>query len=266
MPYVASIHIYPVKSLDGIAVDRAMILPSGALEGDRSFAIFDDLGQFVNGKRNSGVHFLRFWFDPENRTVSLKIQGTEEEFFFHIDTERSEIESWLSNYFGFHVKLVENLLVGFPDDTASPGPTAIGTETIAEVASWFPRVSVSEMRQRLRANIEIGGVPPFWEDQLFGEADEIVRFKIGTAIFEGINPCQRCIVPARHPQTKETYPSFQKIFTAKRKETMPEWVKKSRFNHFYRLSVNTRVLPQSAGTIVTVGDRVEILSISKAKV
>ena len=263
MPYVASIHIYPIKSLDGIAVSEATILASGALEGDRQLAIFDDLGQFVNGKRNSGVHFLRFSFDAATGTVGLKIQGTEQEFFFQIDTERAEIESWLSSYFGFHVKLVENLLVGFPDDTTSPGPTLISTETIAEVASWFPRVSVNEMRQRLRANIEIADVPPFWEDQLFGETDEVVKFQIGQAIFEGINPCQRCIVPTRNPQTKETYPNFQKIFTAKRKETMPDWVKQSRFNHLYRLSVNTRVTHQAAGKIVQVGDRVEIIGTSK---
>ncbi len=265
MPYVASIHIYPVKSLDGIAVGRATILPSGALEGDRAIAIFDDLGQFVNGKRNSGVHFLRFSFDVENGIVCLKIQGTEQEFFFQIDTERAEIESWLSSYFGFHVKLVENLLIGFPDDTASPGPTVIGTETIAEVASWFPRVSVNEMRQRLRANIEIGDVPPFWEDQLFTEANEVVQFQIGQAIFEGINPCQRCIVTAGNPRTKETYPNFQKIFTAKRQEKMPDWARQSRFNHFYRLSINTRLPPQAAGKTVQVGDKVEILGVRKSQ-
>lgn len=266
MPYVASIHIYPVKSLDGIAVSEATILASGALKGDRTLAIFDDLGQFVNSKRNSGVNFLRFSFDAENGTVCLRIQGTEQEFFFQIDTERAEIESWLSSYFGFHVKLVENLLVGFPDDTTSPGPTLIGTETIAEVASWFPRVSVNEMRQRLRANIEIGDVPPFWEDRLFAETNDIVRFQIGQAIFEGINPCQRCILPTQNPQTKETYPNFQKIFTTNRKETMPDWVKQSRFNQFYRLSINTRVSPQAAGKIVQIGDKVEILGIRKTEI
>ncbi|MGL5064171.1 MAG: MOSC domain-containing protein [Microcoleus sp.] len=262
MPYVASIHIYPVKSLDGIAVSEATILASGALKGDRTLAIFDDLGQFVSNKRNSGVHFLRLSFDVENGTICLKIQGTEHEFFFQIDTERAEIEAWLSSYFGFHVKLVENLLVGFPEDKTSPGPTLISTETIAEVASWFPRVSVNEMRQRLRANIEIGDVPPFWENQLFGEAEEVVRFQVGQAIIEGINPCQRCIVQTQNPQTTETYPKLPQIFTPKRQETTSDWVNQSRFNHLYRLSINTRVTPQAAGKIVQVGDKVEVLGTS----
>ena len=125
MSYVASIHIYPVKSLDGIAVSQATILASGALEGDRSFAICDAAGEFVNTKRNSGVSFLRLSFDIKNRIAGLKIQGTEQENFFHVDRERLGIESWLSNYFGFPVKLIENLLTGFPDDSAAPGPSII---------------------------------------------------------------------------------------------------------------------------------------------
>lgn len=264
MPYVASIHIYPVKFLDGIAVSQATMLASGALEGDRSFAICDEQGAFVNGKHNSGVHFVRFSFDVKTRIVALKIQGTEAEIFFHIDRERTAIESWFSSYLGFPVKLLENLLTGFPEDIATPGPTIISTETIAEVASWFPRVCVNEMRHRLRANIEIGDAPPFWEDKLFGEADAVVRFKIGKVIFEGINPGQLCIVPTGNSWTKEADPNLQKILTAKRKETLPDSARRSHFNQFFRLSVNTRVPEPAPGKIIRIGDPVEIIGISKA--
>ncbi len=115
------------------------------------------------------------------------------------------------------------------------------------------------MRQRLRANIEIGGVPAFWEDQLFADADEIVQFKIGEVLFEGINPCQRCIVPTRNSRTGESYPNFQKLFSQKREETLPSWVNLSRFNHFYRLSVNTKIPASEAGKMVQVGDEIERL-------
>lgn len=264
MSYVASIHIYPVKSLDGIAVSQANILASGALEGDRSFAICDAAGELVNTKHNSGVRFLRLSFDIKKRIAGLKIQDTEQEFFFHIDRERLAIESWLSNYFGFPVKLIENLLTGFPDNTAAPGPSIISTETIAEVASWFPRVCVNEIRHRLRANIEIGDVPAFWEDQLFPQADEIVRFKIGTVIFEGINPGQPCLLSTRSYAAKEAYSDFKNILTAKQKEIMPDLVKKGHLNHFSRLIVNTRVPPQAAEEIVHIGDEVQILNVRKS--
>ncbi len=43
MPRLARIVIYPVKSLDGVALEQARQLPSGALEHDRQWAIFDAL-------------------------------------------------------------------------------------------------------------------------------------------------------------------------------------------------------------------------------
>ena len=263
MSYVASIHIYPVKSLDGIPVSQATILASGALYGDRSFAICDEAGEFVNTKRNSGIHFLRLSFDIKKRIAGLKIQDTEQEFFFHVDRERPGIEDWLSNYFGFPVKLIENLLTGFPHDTAAPGPSIISTETIAEVASWFPRVSVNEMRHRLRANIEIGDVPAFWEDQIFPQGDEIVRFKIGTVIFEGINPGQPCLLSTNYA-AKETYPNFKNILRAKQNEIMPDLVKRGSVNHFSRLIVSMRFSAQAAGKIVHIGDEVQITNVSKS--
>ncbi|MEG5033067.1 MOSC N-terminal beta barrel domain-containing protein [Microcoleus sp. AT3-D2] len=264
MSYVASIHIYPVKSLDGIAVSQANILTSGALEGDRSFAICDAAGELVNTKHNSGVRFLRLSFDIKKRIAGLKIQGTEQEIFFHVDRERLGIESWLSSYFGFPVKLIENLLTGFPDNTAAPGPSIISTETIAEVASWFPRVCVNEMRHRLRANIEIGDVPAFWEDQLLPQADEIVRFKIGTVIFEAINPGQPCLLSTRNYAAQASDLNFKNILTAKQKEIMPDLLKKGHLNHFTRLIVNTRLAPQSAEKILHIGDEVHIIRVSNS--
>ena len=264
MSYVASIHIYPVKSLDGIAVSQATILASGALEGDRSFAICDAAGEFINTKRNSGIHFLHFSFDIKKRIAGLKIKDTEQEIFFHVDRERPEIEYWLSSYFGFSVQLIENLLTGFPDDTAAPGPTIVSTQTIAETASWFPRVCVNEMRHRLRANIEIGDVPAFWEDQLFPEADEIVRFKIGTVIFEGIKPRQPCLLSTRNSATTETYPNLKNLLIAKYKEIMPDLAKDGGLNHLSRLIVKTRVPREAAGKIVRIGDEVQILRVTKS--
>jgi uncharacterized protein len=151
----------------------------------------------------------------------------------------------LSNFFGIDIHLQRNTSIGFPDDTISPSPTIISTATLVEVASWFPGVSPDEMRSRIRANLEIDGVPAFWEDRLFAENDSTRTFRIGNVIFEGINPCQRCVVLTRDSLTGKAYPHFQKIFTTKRQESLPNWVKISRFNHFYRLSVNPGFLTTS---------------------
>jgi uncharacterized protein YcbX len=67
MPYLAKILLYPVKSLDGIEVENARVLTSGSLQHDREFAIFDEQGKFVNGKRHPKIHLLRAQFALLNR-------------------------------------------------------------------------------------------------------------------------------------------------------------------------------------------------------
>lgn len=257
MVYLARIIIYPIKSLDGVELTQTSVLASGALQHDREFAIVDAQEKFVNGKRNAKVHLLRSHFSLSERTVSLQVQGSATWQIFHLDEQRQALEAWLSEFFGLEVKLQQNLLVGFPDDTNAPGPTVISTATIAEVAAWFPDVSLDEMRRRIRANIEIDGVPAFWEDRLF-TASDVVAFRIGNVEFQGVNPCQRCVVPTRDSMTAEVYPKFQKIFITKRQETLPTWVAKKRFNHFFRLSVNTKIPATAAGKLLQVGDKFEL--------
>lgn len=264
MPHLARLIIYPIKSLDGVAVTRATVLKSGALQHDREFALFDEDGKFVNGKRQAKVHLLRTSFDADVKTVSIQVQGREQTQF-HLYKERADLEAWLSDFFGFRVQLRQNSLAGFPDDTDSPGPTIISTATLETVASWFPGVGVDEMRSRLRANVEIGDVPPFWEDQLFAEAGDIVQFQVGEVLFYGVNPCQRCVVPTRDSLSGEVYPNFQKMFVEKRKQTLPSWVVSSRFNHFFRLSINTKIPESESGNILQIGDEVKILSLSTIK-
>ncbi|MCC5634521.1 MOSC N-terminal beta barrel domain-containing protein [Nostoc sp. CHAB 5844] len=260
MPYLAKILIYPMKSLDGVEVVQAEVLSSGALKCDREFALVDEQGKFVNGKRYAKIHLLRSQFNISNRTISLKIPNQDLPRVFHLDTEQEALAAILSEFFGFSLTIVQNPLVGFPDDTDSSGPTVISTATLTEVASWFPGVSVNEMRRRIRANIEIAGVPAFWEDQLFSEPGKFVSFRVGDVLLFGVNPCQRCIVPTRHPDSAAAYSNFQKIFIKQRQATLPEWVNSSHFNHFYRLSVNTRLPISESGKLLQIGDEIEIIS------
>ncbi len=165
--------------------------------------------------------------------------------------------SWFSSYCQQSVRLEHNTAMGFPDDTVSPGPTVISTATLDAIASWCS-LPLAEVRQRLRTNLEIDGVPAFWEDQLFAANDDPVPFQVGSVTLQGINPCQRCVVPTRHPQTGAATPGFQQQFTAQRSATLPAGVARSRFNHFYRVAVNTRI-PHGAGQVLRVGDPVRLL-------
>jgi uncharacterized protein len=257
MPQLTRINIYPIKSLDGHSVEHARVLPSGALEHDRRYAIFDRHGDWVNGKRSPSIHVLRSTFDEANNRLRLRLAEDAEEHSFHMERDRAALAALLSDYLGFAVDLMENSAAGFPDDVESPGPTVISVATLREVGSWFG-LGVDETRARFRPNLEIDGVEPFWEDRLVGEEDRVVRFRIGSAELLGTNPCQRCPVPTRHPWTGIVTPLFARRFGEQRAATLPTWAPASRFDHFYRLAVNTR--PSGVTShVLRVGDEVSIL-------
>lgn len=257
MPSLSRIQIFPVKSLDPVVVERAQVLPSGALDWDRRFALVDEAGKFVNGKRTPRVHTLRTTFDLAAGTIDLKGEGPPRTF--PLEGDRRELEQFLSQHFGLAVTLRENIPAGFPDDTDSPGPTVIGTGTLETVAGWFPGLTLDDVRLRFRANLEIAGEEPFWEDRLYGDAGVEVPFRVGQLEFAGTNPCQRCVVPTRSPCDGTRDPEFARLFETRRFETLPYWATRSRFDHFYRLAVNTRLRSPKGGWIER-GDDVRLIA------
>ncbi len=254
MPTLAHILIYPIKSLNPVRVEQARVLPCGALEFDRQWAIADASGKFINGKRTPLVHRLRTTFDERVECVTFGFEDRSASF--HLSNEREALENWLSEVFAQPVRLLESSHGGYPDDTEAPGPTVISTATLEAVARWFPPMTVADCRLRFRANLELGGVEPFWEDQLFGPGGSQVNFRIGEVTFAGTNPCQRCVVPTRDPRTGEVRPHFTSEFVKHREASLPVWAERSRFNHFYRLAVNTHLA--LAGGIVHRGDEMVV--------
>ena len=260
-PTLSRINCYPIKSLPGRAAENARMEPSGAIANDRRLAIVDREERFLNAKRTTRIHQLGYDIDFDSRRLRFFARGADSiqaPVTGHLDDDRSLFDEWLSDFFGEPASLVENVSTGFPDDLESPGPTVISAATLAVVAGWFA-LSVDETRARFRANLEVGGVPPFWEDRLYSAGPQPVRFRVGNIEFDGTNPCQRCVVPSRHPDSGDALTGFAKQFAALREEHLPEWAATERFDHFYRLAVNTRRVP-GAGDQLRVGDIVEILA------
>jgi uncharacterized protein len=259
-PLVARLRVYPFKSLDGVDVGEATLVERGALRYDRAFALAGAGGDFVNGKREPRVHELRVGYDADLTRamfVSPRIE-TPQAFVFGADP--AQLTAWLTRHFEREIALQCDLAGGFPDDTKAPGPTVISTATLIEVASWFPGLTADDVRRRLRANIEVDGVPAFWEDGLFAAAGDVVAFRAGGVVLAGTNPCARCIVPSRDALTGAPLPGFSKIVSERRKATLPRWAERSRFDHFYRLSLNTQAAPGQTGRAIRVGDTIERLA------
>lgn len=256
MATLSKILIFPIKSLDAIALNEVEITTGGALKGDREFAMFDRNGKYINAKCHPKIHLLRTSYELSDRQVNLQIQNQKEVFTFHLDRERELLINWLSEFFDQPVALRQNVHNGFPDDPDAWGATVIAESTLRTVQSWYenPKLSLDQIRYRFRTNLEITDTDPFWEDHLFAKSGETVSFKIGDVSFLGTNPCQRCPVPTRDPFTGEIYSEFQKIFIRQREATFPPSVERSRFDHFYRLALNTRIPLTEAGKILKLGN------------
>lgn len=255
MALLESITVYPIKSLDGISVPECSIISRGALAWDRRLAITNQSGELLNGKHDPAIHRLRAKYDLSNETVTLSYEEGSPKTFSLLG-DRSDLEKWLGEVLNDQVIIYENPEGGFPDDPESSGPTIVSTGTLEQVAEWF-HLSLEEAARRFRANLVVSGVDPFWEDQLYGESG-LKAFKIGDVNFIGTNPCQRCVVPTRDSITGAVTPRFAKEFQTKREETFPGWAPRSRFDHFYRLAVNTLPPEESIGKSIRVGDVVTI--------
>ena len=245
------ISIFPIKSLDGIQLNEVAITEGGILENDRIYAIFDEQDRVVNGKRTPRVHSLRCEFDPAFKEVRFQTDNNPVQFC--LDTA-SAIDSWLSEFFGFSVRLKHDPKAGFADDRTAFGPTVVSEASLRAVQEWFPELSLESLRLRFRANLEFIGGKPFWEDQLYDGPEEVKDFRIGDVNFLGYNPCQRCVVPTRDPVSGKAIPGFQKKFMEMRKQMLPEWADATRFNHYYRFAVNTSIPASEAGKKLRVGD------------
>ena len=262
-PRLARIQIHPVKSLDPVEVQTAVIGSAGSLQFDRAWAIYTLDGRLINATRVPAMHLVRAVYAPNFANVTLSVFENRRNLdaaSFVFPTDTGPASAWFSEYLEQSV-MVRHDANGIPDDLIANGPTIISTASLIAVCGWFPGMTIAEARLRFRATVEIEGVPAFWEDQLFGaEIRSVVRFRIGEVTFEGSYPCIRCSIPARNPRTgaADTL-GFQKRFAQLRRANLPSWSHAERFEHFYCLATNTRVASAESGKHLSVGDALTLI-------
>ncbi len=256
-PTLHRIRVFPIKSLAGVELESVTITQGGTLEWDRCLRMVDADGKVINGKRTAAVHRIRVRYDLETQRVELAHQGQEDWESFALEAEDPGLAAWLSEALEMPVMLQHDARHGFPDDPDRPGPTVIGTATLELVASWFPGLTLEQARRRFRANLEIGGLPPFREELLGLPPDAGRPFRIGELELTGLKPCKRCVVPTRDPETGEGWRGFQKVLVRQRRTLHPDWLPREFYSHHYLLALNTRIDPDQAGKVLRVGDRFE---------
>lgn len=249
---IKSIYIYPIKSLDGVKLDNIAFNRSGGLKNDRLFALKDFNGEYINANNYPEIIKLRSGFDLDKGLLNLKHGNTE--LSFKLFDEIDLIEEWFSAYFKKKVKLHRNYEMGYPDDRKRPGPTIYSYQSLELVKSWFPELSIKELRRRFRGNIELDAdLEGFWEDGLLLSDMKHGLFQLGSIEFQAVKPCPRCPVPTRNSMDGKIYKGFQKTYTEKRKNNIAASVDKKLFPHYYMFAINTLVSNPESG-IIKCGD------------
>lgn len=222
---IASLHIYPIKSLGGFSVKEAHTTDRG-FEHDRRWMLIDANGRFISQREAAAMACLhcspsrpdeapggfRVTDIRDNDAIDLpwRLDGGETQrasvWSDEVDilTAPVEVSAWFADRLG-----ITCALVFMPDSTHRAVDPTYATG-ITSLSDGFPFLIISQaslddlnnrMPERLsmdrfRPNIIVAGGSAFQED---GWSD----IAIGGAHFSLVKPCARCAIPTIDQRTGE---------------------------------------------------------------
>lgn len=218
MLQVSELYIYPVKSLGGIALDKAEITDRG-FKYDRRWMLIDDNNRFLTQREHYNMALFKLQltaegivvrFEEDAFTIPFQPQTTiTEQVTIWEDTCAATIVSDNANTWFSEKMQIPCRLVYMPENSLRKVDTAYAKqEEIVSFADGYPflligQASLDELNGRLpsavpmnrfRPNIVFTGGTPFQED-------EMQQFRIGDINFFGVKPCGRCVMTTVDQQT-----------------------------------------------------------------
>jgi uncharacterized protein YcbX len=269
---VQSIHIYPVKALRGISVQRSTVEPWG-LTHDRRWMVVRPDGQFLTQRELPGMARVEARVLHSGLALSLGSEPDIEIGFPSAHAAHRTVvvwndevpaleagdaaSSWLSTALGLECSLV------YLDDTSArpvdPAYSEPGDR--AAFSDGFPVLLANEASlqalnaalpqplpmSRFRPNIVVAGAEAWAEDRW-----RLVR--IGTATFRVAKPCARCIVTTVDQEMGTRPDKTEPLKTLGRLRRAPGGV-----------MFGQNLIPDGPGAIA-IGDRVELLEVGESNV
>jgi len=257
--HISKLRIYPIKSLGHVEVEEAEI-GIRSLKYDRQFAMVDENGRYVNGKRTGRVNQLQSKFDLSTGSIWLAEKGNEEAIQFELRAGNADLDKYLSEFFDIKLNLVQNDKGEFMDIPAASSVTVVSEASLKALQKDLDRHSLESMRLRFRTNVELAGVGPYWEEQLFQQPGIGMRFRMGKVEMIGVSPRARCNVPPQDPNSGEMDYHFVKNMIASRNTHLPEGSTLLQYGRTaYFLTVNVYLPETQVGKKLYLNDEIEIL-------
>lgn len=216
---VTDLIIYPVKSLQGVHLQKANVLEKG-FEYDRRWMIVDSRNRFITQRTHPQLSQISVTMQNEEIHLSHNNTGITLEVSNNSSTEicqvwqdeiqgikaTSSINHWISEILG-----ESGFLVHFPEQNSRPvNPKRAKNNENVSLADGYPYLIISQESlddlnsrieapvpmNRFRPNIVVEGGAAYGEDEWRG-------MKIGDVPFYGTHPCKRCVFTTIDQETGE---------------------------------------------------------------
>lgn len=259
---VSALHVYPVKSCRGVALERADVVDRG-LALDRRWMVVDERGMFVTARTEPRLATVATALVADTievsadghgavrlpattkagRRVSVKVWNSEVDALVHM-----EGGAFFSEFLGRAVRAVH-----MPDDVRRPvNPKRARPGDVVSFADGYPLLlvggaSLRDLNERLdqdigmdrfRPNVVVEGAAPYAED-------EWSKLRLGAVSFRAPKRCVRCTLTTVDPATGDKGKEPLRALATYRREDG---------NVYF----GTNLIQDDAGAL-RVGDAVEVL-------
>lgn len=251
MPVITQLHVYPVKSMQGIALEKGELTVRG-LRYDRNWMVIDEEGTFLTQREIPKLASIQIRFSDDHlqftnshgNSISVPLEGRRGP---HVITEvwgdrcegideGDEISEWLIQTVGKY-KNRSLRLVRFRDEFRRDVDKEYlrGEDSHTAFADGFPFLvtneeSLSALNDRLasaganpvsmdrfRPNIVIKGLAPFQENQIQQLVCADGKFKLGIR-----KPCKRCKITTVDQQSGGIANPKEPLRTLTQMKTIPD--------------------------------------------
>jgi len=234
-PRIHSLHVYPIKSCQGIDLKSAELTPTG-FSYDRHWMLVDKQGQFLTQRQLPQMALIKPELTANSLIVSHDSSGQIEIPLLGDDRNRKLVNIWndrcnaaivstqASQWFSTVLDTDCDLVFMPPSETRQVDQNFSEKGQIVGFADGFPLLLLSlasidllneKMQQkikidRFRANIIIDGCTAHAEDHWSS-------LTVNGIVIRLPKPCSRCVIPSIHQHTAEKHPAVLKTLASYRR-------------------------------------------------
>lgn len=215
------IHIYPIKSIAGVSLQKSIAGERG-LDYDRRWMLIDVNNQFITQRQHHEMALIDLRIDEDHMIVSHRMKNLGS---VQIPLEVHEGEQIQSTVWSDHVKVIsprtmadgwfsEALhtkcrLVYMPNDSDRQiDPKYVSKSMNTSLSDGYPyllanKTSLLDIGQKAGIDLEMQRFRPNFivETKTPFEEDSWRRIEIGDSVFKLVKPCARCVMITIDPMT-----------------------------------------------------------------